>query len=43
MKKDFPKAKANLMEGKKVDPFDVENGPPKKNRFYAFQSKGDQE
>ena len=43
MRKDCPKAKANVREGKKVAPNDVEYGPPNSNRFCALRSKGDQE
>ena len=43
LEKDCPKEKANVREGKKVSPSDVGDGPLNRNRFYALQSKGDQE
>ncbi|XP_069154505.1 uncharacterized protein [Solanum lycopersicum] len=43
MKKDFPEAKANMREGNSVDPSYKEDGPPKRNRFYALRSKCDQD
>lgn len=43
MKKDCSKGKVNVREGKKVSPNDVDDVPSKRNRFYAIQSKGDQE
>uniref|UniRef100_M1DN17 Zinc knuckle family protein n=1 Tax=Solanum tuberosum TaxID=4113 RepID=M1DN17_SOLTU len=43
MKKDCPKAKATIREGKQVSPSGGDDEPPKRNRFYALQSKDDQE
>ena len=41
MMKNCPKEKANLREWKEADIIQVEDGPPKRNRFYALRSKGD--
>uniref|UniRef100_M1DII3 Gag-pol polyprotein n=1 Tax=Solanum tuberosum TaxID=4113 RepID=M1DII3_SOLTU len=43
MKKDCPKAKATIREGKQVAPSGGDGEPPKRNRFYALQSKDNQE
>ena len=43
MMKDCTKAKANVIEGNQVATNQVEYSPPKRNRFYALSSKGDQE
>uniref|UniRef100_M1D974 Zinc knuckle family protein n=1 Tax=Solanum tuberosum TaxID=4113 RepID=M1D974_SOLTU len=41
MKKDFPKAKATIREGKQVASSCGDDEPLKRNRFYALQSKDD--
>lgn len=41
--RDFPKEKTNVREVKQVATNQVEDVPPKRNRFYALQSKGDHE
>ena len=43
MKKDFPKARANISEVKKVSFSDEDVEPHNKNTFYSLQSKDDQE
>ena len=43
MKKDFPKAKANIREGKKVSSSGEDMEPKNKNMFYALPSKDNQE
>ncbi len=40
---DYPKARFTRRGGKKVDSSNVESVSKAKNRFYALQSKGDQE
>ncbi|KAH0650427.1 hypothetical protein KY284_030339 [Solanum tuberosum] len=43
MKKDCPKAKATIGEGKQNAPSGGDDEPPKRNRFYCLQFKDDQE
>ena len=43
MMRDCSKGNVNVKEGKQVATTQVEDGPPKRNRFYALRSKGDQE
>ncbi|XP_049414695.1 uncharacterized protein LOC125877447 [Solanum stenotomum] len=43
MKKDCPKAKATIGEGKQNAPSGGDDEPPKRNSFYALQFKDDQE
>ena len=43
MRKDSHKEKENVKESKQVFPSVVEDGPPKRNRFYALRFKGDKE